>query len=186
VGSSAARRGRRSAAREYLVGAGAYVAAAFWLALVWGALKTLCEPETGYYTHLRSWMALAVAIPVMISTMSRWVKYLQLFLGGFIFGALLATVQGRLLNGDQFPRPSAAVLTAVLVGCSLLSRGLARRKLTTLDRCALAGFLAAFVGGIVRGTPAAVLGGLGLGFGLLFIAWLNDRMSSRSNEPARG
>jgi hypothetical protein len=116
----------------------------------------------------------------MIATMNHWVKYLQVIFGGAILGGIVATGTGHLLNDAKpFPRPIAAGVTALFIGCSLVSRTLARRKLTMLDRAALIAFLAAFVGGIVKDTPTSGLVGLGIGFGCLCAAWVRDWLSSK-------
>ncbi len=134
-------------------------------------------------------MILVVVIVVMLATINHWVKYLQVFFGGFILGCLLALGSGHLLNGGPFPRAIAAALVALLVGCSLIAGTLAKRKLTMLDRMALIAFVAAFVGGLVKGTPTSGLIGLGVGFGCLLALWVHNRYSSRkdkSNQVANG
>jgi hypothetical protein len=118
----------------------------------------------------------------MLATMNHWVKYLQVIFGGGILGGILAAGSGHLLNGSPFPRLVAASFTVLLVGCSLISRTLARRRLTVLDRVALVAFLAAFVGGIVKDTPTSGLVGLSIGFGCLSVAWLRGRLSITSCE----
>ncbi len=121
----------------------------------------------------------------MIATMNHWVKYLQVIFGGGILGGLLATGTGHLLNDTKpFPRFIAAAVTALFVGCSLISRTLARRGLTVVDRAALIAFLAAFIGGIVKDTPTSGLIGLSIGFGCLSAAWLRDRLSSITSRES--
>jgi hypothetical protein len=158
-----------------LLRAGAYIAAFFWLAFAYVGGVLVSRPETGTHSLWAGWTILLVAVAVMIATMSHWVKYLQVIFGSGILGGLLATGTGHLLNGRPFPRSAAASVTALFVGCSLISRTLARRRLTILDRAALIAFLAAFLGGIVRDTPTSGLIGLGIGFGCLSVAWLYDR-----------
>lgn len=169
---------------SHLLRVGTYVAAFFWLALVFTGWILASRPETGKHSHLTGWTILILAAGVMLATMSHWVKYLQLILGGGILGGILATGSGHLPNGSSFPRPIAASLTALLVGCSLISRTLARRRLTVLDHVALVAFLAAFVGGIVKDTPTSGLIGLSIGFGCLSIAWLRDRLSSITSHES--
>jgi len=160
--------------RTHLLRVFSYVGAVFWVAFVWGGLKVLSEPDTAKHSHLAGWAILVIAAAVMIPTMNHWVKYLQVILGGGILGGLLATIQGHTLNGAPFPRPIAAALTALLVGCSLISRSLAMRKLRMLDRVALVAFLGALVGGMVKGTTMSGIVGVGVGFGCLLIAWLRN------------
>lgn len=167
---------QRSRFAIHLVRVGVYVAAFFWLALVYVGVVLASRPETGTHSHLTGWTILAVAVALMIGTMDYWVKYLQVVLGAGILGGLLATGTGHLLNDTKpFPRSIAAALTALLIACSLISRTITRRKLTVLDRVALIAFLAAFVGGIVKGSPVYGLIGLSIGFVCLFIAWSYDR-----------
>jgi hypothetical protein len=168
----------RSRFATHLLRVGAYVAAFFWLAVVFSGWILVSRPETGKHSHLIGWAILIPAIGVMLSTMNHWVKYLQVIFGGGILGGILATGSGHLPNGSPFPRPIAASFTALLVGCSLISRTLARRGLTVLDRVALVAFLAAFVGGIVEDTPTSGLIGLSIGFGCLSVAWLRGRPAS--------
>jgi hypothetical protein len=172
----------------HLLRVGAYVAAAFWLAFAYAGGVLASRPETETHSHLVGWTILFVAVVVMIATVDHWVRYLQVILGGAIFGCLLALGSGHLLNNQPFPRSIAAGLTALFVGCSLISRTLARRRLTMFDRAALIAFVAAFVVGIVQDTPTAGLIGLGIGFCFLSVAWLRGRYSSTgraSPDPAR-
>lgn len=177
---------QRSRFITHLFRVGAYVAAVFWLAFVWGGLKVLSTPDTGRHSHLAGWTILVVAAAVMIATMNHWVKYLQVIFGGGILGGLLATGEGHLLNGSPFPRPVAAAMTALFVGCSLISGTLARHRLRMLDRLALIAFLAAFAGGLVKGTPNSCLIGLGIGFSCLLAAWVHNQLSSTPNRDAGG
>jgi len=152
--------------------AAAYTAAFVWLALVYVGGTLASRPETGAHSRLAGWTVLLVAAAVMIATMDHWVRYIQLIFGSGILGGLLATGTGHLLNGEPFSRLVAAAITALFVGCSLISRTLARRRLMMVDRVAILAFLAAFVGGILKGTPASGLVGLSIGFGFLSIGWL--------------
>jgi hypothetical protein len=170
---------QRSRFTTHLFRIGAYIAAFFWLAFVYVAWRLASRPESERHSHLIGWTILVIATTVMIATINHWVKYLQAILGGFVLGGLLATMSGHLLNDAKpFPRLIAASMTALFVGCSLISRTLARHRLTVFDRVALITFLVAFVGGIVRDTPTSGLIGLGIGFGCLLAAWVRDRFSS--------
>jgi hypothetical protein len=162
-----------------------YIAAFFWIAFVWGGLTVLSAPDTRKHSHLAGWAILVIAAAVMITTMNHWVKYLQVILGGGILGGLLAIAQGHLLNGAPFSRMIAAGLTAVLIGCSLISQTLAKRSLRILDRVALVAFVAALASGMVVGTPAWGLVCVSVGFGCLFAAWLYNRLSPISNPIKR-
>jgi hypothetical protein len=166
---------RPSRFTTHLSRVGAYVAAFFWLALVYTGVVLVSRR----YSDLAGWTILVLAAVVMISTMNHWVKYLPVIFGSAILGGLLATGTGHLLNDTKpFPRPIAAALTALLIGCGLISRTLAGRNLRMFDRVALIAFLAAFVGGLVKNTPTAGLISLGIGFGCLLAAWVRDRLSS--------
>ncbi|HET9182321.1 MAG TPA: hypothetical protein VFP59_09330 [Candidatus Angelobacter sp.] len=138
-------------------------------------------PETGRHSHLAGWAILIVGIAIMLTTMDHWVKYLRMVLAGGILGGLLATESGHLLNGMPFPRPAAAGITALLIGCSLISQTLAKRTLRISDRVALAGFLSAFVTGMMENTTISFLVGTGIAFCFLFSAWLYNRFSSLPN-----
>jgi hypothetical protein len=166
------------------------VAAIFWLAFVWGAIKVLSAPDTGKHSHLAGWVILVVATSVMITTMNHWVKYLQVVFGGAILGGFLATASGHLLNGVSVPRTVTAAVTALLIACGLVSRTIAKRKLRLFDRVALVAFLAAFVVGWVKDTPTSYLGGLGIGFGFLLAAWARERLTpappTQLNGATRG
>jgi len=176
----------QSSTTRHLLSVGFYVVGVFWLALVWGGVKAVSTPDTGRHSHLRGWILLAVAVGAMLATMNHWVKYLRVVLGGGILGGLLATSSGHLLNGGKpFPRVLAAGFTVVLVGCSVISQSLAKRKLTIFDRVVLVAFLAAFVGGFVKDTPISALVGVSLGFTCLFAAWLYNRLSSIREERGR-
>jgi hypothetical protein len=162
-----------------------YAAAFFWLAFVWGGLTVLSVPDSGKHSHLAGWAILIVAAAVMIATMDHWVKYLQLILGGGILGGLFAIVQGHLFNGAPFPRMAAVGVTAVFIGCSLISQTFAKRRLRISDRVGLAAFVAAFASAKLVGTPILGLICVSIGFGCLFAAWLYNRVSPISNPVRR-
>lgn len=162
----------------------AYVAAAFWLAFVYAALKILAVPDTGRHSHLLGWAILFVAVVLVIATMDHWVRYLQMVLGGGILGGLLAAGTGHLLNGAPFPRAIAATVTALFVGCSLISRTLAKRRLEMFDRVALIGFLVSVVGGIYEETPIAGLIGFSAGLACLLAAWVQNRFLSSKDKSS--
>ena len=166
--------------RTHLFRALTYITVFFWIAFVWGGLTIVSEPDTGKHSHLAGSVILAIAAAVMIVTVSHWVKYLQVVLGGGILAGLLVTAQGRLLNGQPFPRTVAAGLTVVLIACSLISQTLTKRRLRKSDRIALVAFVAAFAVGTVVTTPVCALLCLGVAFGCLFAAWLYNRLSPSS------
>jgi hypothetical protein len=170
--------------RTHLFRVFTYVAVFFWVAFVWGGLTVLSAPDSGKGSHLAGWTILVIAAAVMIGTMSHWVKYLQVILGGGILGGLLVIAQGHLFNGERFPRMIAAGLTAALIGCSLISQTFANRSLRISDRIALVSFVAAFASGMIIGTPIWGLVSVSVGFGCLFAAWLYNRLSPTS-DPIR-
>lgn len=174
----------RSRIVRHLRKVGAYVAGTFWLAFVYGAWVLISSPETGRHSHLAGWGILIVAIAIMIATLNHWVKYLPVIFGGFILGGLLALASGHLLNNRPFPRILAAGLTALFIGCSLISRTLAERELKTFDRLALVAFLVAFVGGLVKETVISGVIGLSLGFCCLLVAWAHNRWSAQNRRVA--
>lgn len=110
----------------------------------------------------------------MVTTMDRWAKHLQVVFGGLTLGALLALASGHLLNSTQpFPRPVAGILLVLSIGCGLVSRTLADRKLTVADRLALLGLVVALLGSFFQGSPTAGVIGLALGLACLLFtrAW---------------
>jgi hypothetical protein len=161
----------RSSLDKHLLRVGAYVAGVFWVAFVWGALKVLSIPDTGRHSHLAGWTILVIAAAIMITTLNHWVKYLGVMLGGGVLGGILATMKGHLLNDRPIPRLAAAGVTALLIGCSLITRRFVFRQPNAFDRVALIGFLAACIGGFVKDTSESVLIGVGAGFGCLLAAW---------------
>ena len=167
---------RRSWFTTHLSRIAAYIAVFSWLVLAYVGWVLVGTPKAGKQPHLVGGTILIVAVTVMIATINLWVKHLQVIFGGFILGGIIATCSGHLLNGSPLPRLTAASLTVLFIGCGLISRTLAQRRLTMFDRVALIAFLGAFVGGLVRGTPSAGVVGLGIGFGFLFTAWVRDRL----------
>ena len=174
----------RSAFSTHVLRAAAYIAAFFWLALVYVGGVLVSRPETGTHSHLVAWAILLVAGVVMITTMDHWARYLPVIFGSGTLGGLLATGAGHLLNGNPFPRPIAAGMAALFVGCSLVSRPLAKRPLTMIDRVVLVAFLIALIGGMIAGTPISGFAGLSVGFGCLSVAWLCDRLFVRRGKSA--
>jgi hypothetical protein len=174
---------RQSQLAANFLGAGFYILGALWLGFSFAGWILVSRPETGKHSHLIGWAILITTTAIMLATMNHWVKYLRVFFGGAILVGILAIGSGHVPNGMLFPRPVAVALTALLVGCSLISQTLAKRPLTFVDRVTLVAFMAAFVGGVVRGTPTSNLVGLGVGFGCLLIAWAHDRWSTPSREP---
>ncbi len=161
----------------WFLGVGFLILSALWLGFVFAGWILVSRAETGKNSHLIGWVILIAATSIMLATMNHWVKYLRVFLGGAILGGLLAAGSGHLPNGSPFPRPIAAALTALLIGCSLISQTLARRNLRMFDRVALVAFLAALVGALVEGTPTSGLIGFGIGFVCLLAAWIYSRLS---------
>jgi hypothetical protein len=177
---------QRSRFTTHLSRIAAYIAVFAWLAFVYVGWVLVSAPETGKHSHLLGGTILIVAVVAMITTMNHWVKHLQVIFGGFILGGILATGSGHLPNGSSLSRLTAAGLTALFIGCGLISRTLAQRKLRMFDRVALIAFLAAFACGLVRETPTAGLVGLGIGFGFLSAAWVRDRLSSIPKHEPEG
>ncbi len=173
---------RRSRLTMHLLRMCVYVGAVFWLALVYLGWVLISGSPTGWHPYVVGWTALAVAGLLMVATMSRWVKYLRFVLGGLMLGALLAIVDGHLPNSRApFPRLVAGELAVLSAACGLISHTLAARQLTSFDRVALVGFVAAAVGGLFKGPQAAVAG-LALGFAFLLAAWVRER---RAGPPKR-
>ena len=168
-----------------LCAAGAYIVAAFWLCLVYTGEVLVSRSETDDHSHLVGWTILFVASSVLVTTMDHWVKFLPVIFGAAIPGALLAAGTGHLPNGRPFPRSIAVALMALLVGCGLVSRTFARRKLTILDRAALIGFVVAFVTSMGVDMPTSILVCFGIGFACLVAAWLRNRLSSESTHKLK-
>lgn len=174
----------RSRFTTHLLRIGAYVAATFWLAFTYGGWELVSTSDTGRHSHAAGWVILIIASVLMIITMNHWVKYLRVIIGGGVLGGLLATATGHLPNGKPFPQLIAAILTALLVGCSLISQNLAKRKLSILDRASLIGFLAAFVSGVVKNTPASDVAGLSIGLACLLFPVLCARLWPKSYKQS--
>jgi hypothetical protein len=176
-------RERHSRVAAHLLRIGAYVAVVFWLALVYAGWDLVSTPPTGWHPRLVGGIVLILALAAAVAMMSHWVKYLQVVFGGMTLGALLATVSGHLLSGSQpFPRPAAAAILALSIGCGLISRTLARREITTFDRIGILGLLAAVLAGLFEGGPRAGVVGLGAGFICLLAVWVRSR---QANPPRR-
>jgi hypothetical protein len=159
------------------------------MALVYTGWELVSRSRDGKYpqaveAHV-GWAILLICVVVLVATVDRWVRFLQVFLGGGILGSLLALGSGHLLNGKPFPRPVSAILTTLLIGCSLILQTLAKRKLEVVDRVALIAFVAAFVGGMLVETPTSGVIGLGTGFAILLALWLHHRSSSGKDEPSQ-
>jgi uncharacterized membrane protein YhaH (DUF805 family) len=172
---------RGSRVRAHLFRIAVYLISFFWLAFVRASLKTISVTEKRAHSHEVAWAILIVGFVPMLATMDRWVKYLPVILGGFTLGTLLATIQGRLLNGTYFPRSIAAALTGLLVGSSLLSQTLTRRNLGIFERVALTAFVTAWMVGFVDGTPRAGLVGISIGFACLAACWAWNRFVATEN-----
>jgi len=170
--------------RAHLLRIAAYIAFVFWLAFAYAGSELVSRPETGKHSHFAGWMILIITSVLMIFTMNHWVKYLRVIIGGGVLGGLLATATGHLPNGKPFPQLIAAILTALLVGCSLISQNLAKRKLSILDRASLIGFVVAFVSGVVKNTPASAVAGLSIGLACLLFPVLCARLWPKSYEQS--
>jgi len=144
---------------------GFLIVAAFWRGLAYAGLILASSPEAARHSHLIGSMLLVFMVALMLATMGHWVKYLQMFLGRCTLSGLLATASGHVSNGNTFPRLSATAVTALLVGCSLLTRAPAGRKLRVFDRVALVGFLVAVM------------------YRFFKAAWAYDRFSSAKSKP---
>jgi hypothetical protein len=168
-------RKQRSRIATWLLQTAFYIATGGWLVLIIAGWQLLSKPDDA---HL-GMVILATCVLVMVATVDYWVKFLNVFYGGLFVGTSLALVSGHLLNGRDFPRPISAGMTALTIGCSLVSLPLAKRRLQWLDRVALIAFVAALAGGMLLDTPIWNLVGLAIGFGVLLALWVQNRYSSR-------
>lgn len=157
-----------------------YVLAFSWIALTYGGWVLISTPETGKHSHLIGWAIVTVCGAWMFATVDHWAKYLPVLLGGGILGGLLSLSRGHLLNDSRpFPRATAAAITGLLIGCSLVAQTLAGRRLGAPDRAALIAFAVALVGAFFEGPPTNGLIGLSVGFTVLLALWVSNRYSSR-------
>lgn len=161
-----------------------YIGIFLWLAFVYGGVELISRPETGKHSHVGGWILLALCAALMLSTMTCWVRHLQLVIGGFVIGAIFTATIGHLPgnDGSPFSRAMAFGLILILICCSLVVRTIANRRLGTFDRVALTGFLAAIIAGLAKQTDSAGLIGFGTGLGFLCLAWLYDRNKASEAE----
>ena len=165
-----------------LVGATFHVASALWLGLALAGWILVSRPETGKHSHLIGWGVLLAAIVIMLATMSLWIRLLSALFGGCILMGVIAVFTGRVPNGAPFSRPIAAILTALLLCCGMISRSMAKRPLTIIDRVMLVAFLAVFAGGLVEGTPTSSVVGLSVGLCCLLVTRIHSRRNNSRQD----
>ncbi len=172
-------REQRSQLTNHLVRASVYVACVFWLFFVIGSLMAVSRPDTGTRAHVAGWATLVIAAVVMFATMDRWLKYLQVVLGGVAFGGLFMIVDGHPLGQPNkvISRLVATVITLLIVGCTAFAGTFAKRKLTPSDRLALIGFLTAFVVGLSATEASVGIIGFSIALICLVTAWACNRHS---------
>ncbi len=147
-------------------------------------------PGTGKHSRVIGWVALTISFVVIVTTMDRWIRYAQVFLGSAVIGSLVILARGHVLDlRVPYPRAVTAVLTLLLVGCSLIAGTLAKRRLQVVDRVALLLFVTAFAAAMGASTPAVTALCLGLGFAILLALWVYRRRAGeqfsleRSSNP---
>ena len=156
---------------------GFYLAAVAWFGLIVLGLALVTRPETGRHSHLAGWTALIIGATVFWTTMDRWIRHAQVFLGGGILGGVTILITGHLMNSQKpFPRLASAVMILTLIGCSLIVGTLAERRLRLVDRVGLVAFGATFLAaGAGRSDPMQVLLPMIAGFAILLMLWASHR-----------
>jgi hypothetical protein len=86
---------------------------------------------------------LLVSAPIMIMTMTRWVKVMVAFLGLAVLNGLLSVFTGHLLANPTIPvsRSYALSLTVFFAAAAFLTTKLRNRDLGSMERILVMGFL---------------------------------------------
>lgn len=160
----------------------------FWTGIIAIASPERVRPDSfllrrlalGTHSFIAAWICLAVSSAILVLTMDRWVKVLP---GFFATSTLIPLIMlsGRRYNGAPVPWNVALLLTFFTISTAVVTLTFQDRKLHVIDRVALMAFL--FCLGIGM-TPklSTMFMALGIGFGLLLVAWAANLFRSRSAQ----
>lgn len=133
------------------------------------------------------WLFLIVSMPIMIVTVSRWVRVLAGFLALAVLNGILSISTGHVLaNPTQpIPRLDAVCLTVFYAAAAALASTLRTHTLSAVDRLCVLGFVSSFVF-LVEYEGTRRIGNLnatdfilmGIGLSCLLAAWIVNRSRS--------
>ena len=161
---------------------GLHIAVALLLAIGWILLVAFA---TGMafsgmpQRRVLGWILLVFAGLAAFISMDRWVRLLPGFLGLATMNTSIAVWTGYagLNPALRLRRRDGVIIFLILLVCSALALTLQSRKLTTIDRAALCGFLTC-LGLAIAWFPSLI--GFGLMLGCLATAWVYDRVRLQS------
>lgn len=154
-----------------------------WLGLVFAGMAIAFTP--GLPSPVVGWVLLGVAAVIALVTMDHWVKVFPGLLAFGILGTILELLDGHALNNPQVPvsRPDGAIVLLVCALGTAISVTLAKRRLRLLDRIALFAFVFCFFWQAAQ--PKLMRFALGIGLGMLVLAWFYNYLSGRAAHPRK-
>jgi hypothetical protein len=145
---------------------------------VWGALVVSHEAAGSV---LMGWVALAVALVLLVLNLNGWARMLPGFLALAAFNALVMAASGHMLNAPslQVSRSMALGSAIALAVAAVISAQFHGKHLSRLDRVVLV----AYVGFILLGLVSQwVLVSFSLGTLVLAVPWLDTLLRGRHSR----
>jgi hypothetical protein len=164
--------------------AGGVLLAFAWLVLAFSGLGI--ASSQGPRRPAVGWALLAVAAVVFLLTMDRWARFFPWVLAWGVFGGILTTASGHVVNHPEVavPRWEGAAMTLLFATGALASQGLEKRRLRPTDRVALLAFASCVFWQVA--DSKAMLPALGIGTASLAGACLYNRLQIRRDHASGG
>ena len=175
--------GRASEVKRGFRRAGLWLLGFAWLGLVFAGMAIALTPSP--HSPAVGYVLLTVAAIIALVTMDSWVKVFPGLLAYGVLGSVLELLDGHAVGLPHTPVSRSDAITSLLF-CAIgaaISITIARRKLNAADRFALFAFVCGFFW--QAADPRHMRLALGTGLGLLVLAWLYDRFTSRGRHASR-
>lgn len=152
-----------------------------WFGLVFGGMAIAFTPSS--HSPVVGWVLLGIAAIIEVATMDHWVKVFPGLLAFGILGGMLELLDGHALNNPPVPvsKHDAAIILVVCVLGTAISATFTKRRLRLLDRVALFAFVFCFFWQAAQ--PKLMRVALGMGIGVLALAWLYNHLTRQAAQP---
>lgn len=169
------------------IGAGAFlIGAMFWGAgmerVVWSAIP----PHHLVWLELAGWTELAVATALLLASATVWWQLIAgcMVLGFFKSIIVLITGTNIFPPHEAIPHVEALKLISFCMASVVLMWRFAKGRMTILDRIALTMFVFSFGWAVKNADLSLVTPGMGVGLGVLAVAWWLHQWASHKKKSA--
>lgn len=149
-----------------------------WLFLAFVGMGAVQPPE-GRVPPIVGWLCLGAAALIAVLATERWVKAFPAILGYGVCNGLFMIATGHLVNdaSKAIARVTAAVITVLAAGATIIAIPLASRRPTGIGRLAAFGVFASLLLGLVN--ERFTVWSFTLMFWFVALAWWADRIRRR-------